>query len=33
MPGPHGAQPCMGMLSVEEYLAALEGLDVHEVLA
>jgi hypothetical protein len=28
---PHGAQPCMGMISVEDYLAALNGLDVHEV--
>jgi len=28
---PHGAMPCMGLLSVEEYLAALEGFDVHEM--
>jgi len=30
---PLGAQPCMGMLSVEDYLGALDGLDVHEVAA
>ncbi|WP_034297364.1 saccharopine dehydrogenase family protein [Herbaspirillum sp. RV1423] len=28
-----GAQPCMGMLSVKDYLTALDGLDVHEVAA
>lgn len=28
---PKGAQPCMGLLSVEEYLAALTDFDVHEV--
>jgi saccharopine dehydrogenase-like NADP-dependent oxidoreductase len=28
---PHGARPCMGMLSVEEYLAALAEFDVREV--
>ena len=27
-----GAMPCMGLLTVEEYLAALEGFDVREVL-
>ena len=29
---PHGAMPCMGLLSVEEYLASLQGYDVREVL-
>ena len=28
---PHGAMPCMGMLTVEDYLAALQGFDVREV--
>jgi short subunit dehydrogenase-like uncharacterized protein len=28
---PHGAQPCVGLLSVEEYLAPLRELDIHEV--
>ncbi|HTJ97608.1 MAG TPA: saccharopine dehydrogenase NADP-binding domain-containing protein [Rhodocyclaceae bacterium] len=28
---PSGAKPCMGLLSVEDYLAALEGLSVWEV--
>ena len=28
---PHGAMPCMGILTVEEYLAALKGFDVREV--
>jgi saccharopine dehydrogenase-like NADP-dependent oxidoreductase len=28
---PHGAMRCVGLLSVEEYLAALEGFDVHEM--
>ena len=28
---PHGAMPCMGLLTVEEYLAALDGFDVREV--
>ena len=28
---PHGAMPCMGLLTVEEYLAALNGFDVREV--
>lgn len=28
---PHGALPCMGLLTVEEYLAALHGFDVTEV--
>jgi saccharopine dehydrogenase-like NADP-dependent oxidoreductase len=27
----HGALPCMGLLSVEEYLAALKGFDVREL--
>lgn len=27
----HGAMPCMGILTVEEYLAALQGFDVREV--
>ena len=30
-PLPHGAMPCMGILSVEDYLAALDGFDVREV--
>jgi saccharopine dehydrogenase-like NADP-dependent oxidoreductase len=30
-PLPHGAMPCMGLLTVEEYLAALAGFDVREV--
>ena len=30
-PLPHGALPCMGLLSVAEYLAALDGFDVREV--
>jgi hypothetical protein len=30
-PLPHGAMPCMGLLSVENYLAALAGFDVREV--
>lgn len=28
---PHGAMPCMGLLTVEDYLAALKGFDVREV--
>lgn len=28
---PHGAMPCMGIVSVEEYLAALQGFDLREV--
>ena len=28
---PQGAMPCMGILTVEEYLAALQGFDVREV--
>ncbi len=28
---PHGAMPCMGLLNVEEYLAALEGFSVQEL--
>ncbi|RJG16632.1 saccharopine dehydrogenase [Massilia cavernae] len=28
---PHGAMPCMGLVTVDEYLAALEGFDVREV--
>jgi saccharopine dehydrogenase-like NADP-dependent oxidoreductase len=28
---PHGAMPCMGLLTVEEYLGALSGYDVREV--
>jgi saccharopine dehydrogenase-like NADP-dependent oxidoreductase len=28
---PHGAMPCMGIVSVEEYLAALSGLDIREI--
>ncbi len=28
---PHGAMPCMGLLTVEEYLAALHGFDIHEM--
>lgn len=28
---PSGAMPCMGLLSVEEYLAALPGLDLREI--
>jgi saccharopine dehydrogenase-like NADP-dependent oxidoreductase len=28
---PHGAMPCMGLLSVEEYLAALRDFDVREL--
>jgi len=27
---PHGAMPCMGLLTVEDYLAALRGFDIHE---
>ncbi|MEO7497434.1 MAG: saccharopine dehydrogenase NADP-binding domain-containing protein [Massilia sp.] len=30
-PLPHGAMPCMGLVTVEEYLAALDGYDVREV--
>lgn len=30
---PMGAMPCMGLLSVEEYLAALPGLDLREIVA
>lgn len=30
-PLPRGAMPCMGLLTVEEYLAALQGFDVREV--
>ena len=30
-PLPHGAMPCMGLLTVEDYLAALAGFAVHEV--
>lgn len=29
---PAGAMPCMGLLSVEEYLAALPGLDLREII-
>jgi saccharopine dehydrogenase-like NADP-dependent oxidoreductase len=28
---PHGAMPCMGLLTVEEYLAALQGFDIREI--
>jgi saccharopine dehydrogenase-like NADP-dependent oxidoreductase len=28
---PHGAMPCMGLLTVEEYLAALKNYDIHEI--
>ena len=28
---PHGAMPCMGLVTVDEYLAALHGFDVREV--
>jgi hypothetical protein len=28
---PHGAMQCMGLLTVEEYLAPLKGLDIREV--
>lgn len=28
---PHGAMPCMGLLTVEDYLAALQGFDVREL--
>jgi hypothetical protein len=28
---PHGAMPCMGILTVEDYLSALQGFDVREV--
>jgi len=28
---PIGAMPCMGLLTINEYLDALKGLDVHEV--
>jgi len=28
---PHGAMPCMGLLTVDEYLAPLKGLDMREV--
>jgi saccharopine dehydrogenase-like NADP-dependent oxidoreductase len=28
---PHGAMPCMGLLTVDEYLAPLKGLDIWEV--
>ena len=28
---PHGAMPCMGLLTVQEYLDALKGFDLHEV--
>ncbi|HEX8957961.1 MAG TPA: saccharopine dehydrogenase, partial [Burkholderiaceae bacterium] len=28
---PHGAMPCMGLLTVEDYLAALEGFNVREL--
>lgn len=28
---PHGAMPCMGILTVEDYLAALQGFDVREL--
>ena len=30
---PHGAMPCMGILTVEDYLTALQGLDIREVFA
>jgi saccharopine dehydrogenase-like NADP-dependent oxidoreductase len=30
-PLPHGAMPCIGLVTVEEYLAALQGFDVHKV--
>jgi len=32
-PLPHGAMPCMGLLTVEDYLVALKDFDVHEVSA
>jgi saccharopine dehydrogenase-like NADP-dependent oxidoreductase len=32
LPPPSGAMPCMGLLSVEEYLAALPGLDLIEII-
>jgi hypothetical protein len=28
---PHGAMPCIGLVTVEEYLAALKGFDVREL--
>lgn len=28
---PHGAMPCMGLLTVEDYLAALQGFNIHEL--
>lgn len=28
---PHGAMPCMGLLTVEDYLAVLQDFDVHEL--
>lgn len=28
---PNGAMPCMGLLTVEDYLAALRGFDIHEL--
>ena len=28
---PRGAMPCVGLLTVEEYLAALQGFDIHEM--
>jgi len=27
---PHGARPCMGLLTVKDYLAALRGFDIRE---
>lgn len=30
-PLPHGAMPCMGLLTVEDYLAALKDFDIHEL--
>jgi saccharopine dehydrogenase-like NADP-dependent oxidoreductase len=30
---PHGAMPCMGLLTVDEYLAPLKGLDIREIAA
>jgi hypothetical protein len=28
---PHGAMPCMGLVTVDEYLAPLKGLEIWEV--
>jgi hypothetical protein len=30
---PHGAMPCMGLLSVDDYFVALQAYDVKELLA